>query len=222
MPLDDLNLRPRKRVSVRFFENTAEAITFWACVTGLLFLALLYTFKYLKLDKTTVPLEKVAEVRGELNREIDNLKLANGRLVLQLEAMQQQLHGMKSRLNDVGLQVDSLQLPEAEILATTDSTAIDSNRVNADSLGESWGIDPQQMTLPFEIEQKTDSTTTPEKRPAEESWAPNPEADSISPPPPQPDSTVIHETDSSAVDSTASPEIPPDSSSTPDSLSNDF
>lgn len=221
MPLDDLNLRPRKRVSVRFFENTAEAITFWACVTGLLFLALLYTFKYLKLDKTTVPLEKVNEVRGELNREIDNLKLANGRLVLQLEAMQHQLHSMKSQLADVGLQVDSLQLPEAEILAITDSTDLDSNRVNVDSLGESWGIDPQQMTLPFEIEQKSDSTAAPEKRPANESWAPKSEADSAAAPVQEPDSTVAPLSDSTAVDSVSTPESPPDSSSVPDSLSSE-
>lgn len=222
MPNDDLNLRPRKRVSVRFFENTAEAITFWACVTGLLFLALLYTFKYLKLDKTTIPLAKMDEIRGELNREIDNLKLANGRLVLQLEAMQNQLHNMKSQLTDVGLQVDSLQFPTAEALAEADSAALDSSRINPDSLGESWGIDPQQMTLPFEVEQRVDTTAAPEQRPAAESWAPEPAADSTVVFPESQDSTSAPQSDSTEVDSLAVPETPPDSTLLPDSLSNNL
>ncbi|MEL6823673.1 MAG: hypothetical protein AAFP70_18095 [Calditrichota bacterium] len=219
MPLDDLNLRPRKRVRVRFFENTAEAITFWACVTGLLFLALLYTFRYLALDKTTVPLEKVDEIRGELNREIDDLKLANGRLVLHLEAMQNQLQNMKSQLTDVGLQVDSLQLPANEVLGVADSIALDNNAVNTDSLGETWGIEPQQMKLPFEVEQIADSTASPEKRLPSESWAPKPEIE-----PTKIDSTlapaVPAKPDSAESDSIPTTITPHDSISAADSLSN--
>jgi len=184
MSENDLKFRSRKKTAVYLFANTAEAITFWACVTSLIFLALLYTFKYLTLDKTTVPLEKVEDVRREMTGEIDELKLANGRLVLQLEALQRQLGSVKSQLSNVNLQVDSLQLP-------SDSTTIaqDSLPTPPDSLADSWAIDPRQTKLTFEVPTSTDSSDSSRRSPAtSDSWAPLTEPDTFKIVPMIPDS----------------------------------
>ncbi|MGH1365411.1 MAG: hypothetical protein ACRBF0_17750 [Calditrichia bacterium] len=218
MSENDLKFRSRKKTAVYLFANTAEAITFWACVTGLFFLALLYTFKYLTLDKTTVPLEKVEDVRREMNGEIDELKLANGRLVLQLEALQRQLGSVKNQLSNVNLQVDSLQLPSA-----ADSTTIaqDSLPTPQDSLANSWAIDPRQTKLTFEVPKSTDSGDSSRPSPAtSDSWAPVANPDTFEVLPMTPDSVgqspaETSDTSRAQLPDSSTSSVLPDSSSVP-------
>lgn len=84
------DFKPRSSEKISLFANKAEAIVFWLSIAGLIFLAIVSTFRYLnnrtmQLDKAfqedlLIRLEAVETQTDSLRKELQNLNsLLNGK-----------------------------------------------------------------------------------------------------------------------------------------------
>ncbi|GAB4376149.1 MAG: hypothetical protein Kow0042_22130 [Calditrichia bacterium] len=85
------DLKPRNDSKIVLFANKGEAVVFWISVAAVLFLAVLYIFRYFTFKDMPARLATMKSEQQQLILEIDYLKEQNQKLQKQLDSLAAEL-----------------------------------------------------------------------------------------------------------------------------------
>jgi uncharacterized protein YceH (UPF0502 family) len=85
--MPQFDLQPKNKRKISLFANKAEAIVFWLCIAGLIFLGIVSFFRYLGAAAT----EADKKFRRETQIRIRQLEEENSRLEARLDSLEAQL-----------------------------------------------------------------------------------------------------------------------------------
>ena len=68
------DVRPRDRRTIRLFANTGEAIVFWLSVAGVVFLGLLYLFRFLALEPRAADVRELEKSYESVMSRLESLE----------------------------------------------------------------------------------------------------------------------------------------------------
>lgn len=89
------DLKPKDQSKITLFANKAEAIVFWLCITGLVFLGIVSFFRYLG-NRQSVANKKFRE---ELLIRVQVLEEQNQAIRGQTDSLQTELQNLKIDMN---------------------------------------------------------------------------------------------------------------------------
>ncbi len=117
-----LNFEPEDSSKITLFANRAEAIVFWLCISGLVFLGIIVLFRYLTAKNITGDHKSLQAVQQELRMEVDSLRSQNQMLAQQMEDMQVRLQRATARHDSMIIQLQRRPAPSAAVVRPNQGT----------------------------------------------------------------------------------------------------
>ena len=97
MALPKIDFKPENTGKITLFANKGEAIVFWISVAALIFLAMLYIFRYFSGSRETANIEEIDARQTRLELQIDSLKAENDRWEKQIEDLKNRIEELQNQ-----------------------------------------------------------------------------------------------------------------------------
>jgi len=94
------DLVPKNQTRVKLFANKAEAIVFWLCIAGLLFLAFLFVFRYFILTQLESDISE--SFKSDVTKRVDDLERQNEQLLKELKEIRKKMDEIDKNIRPLG------------------------------------------------------------------------------------------------------------------------